>query len=143
MSSLVLDPGSACKTNTLGKGSYNRRIIANDLRGVGTPKPCLLHLLKNFYSHLPFPVVDANMNHHREFKKTQCTVGSKTSVLNMQRKPRTLCSYLPPFLAVWKVTVSWEATGTETLPRIWMLWPLKRKQGHSYQTASAEWSKLG
>lgn len=32
-----------------------------------------------------------------------------------------------PFLAVWKVTVSWEATGAETLARIWVLWSLNAR----------------
>lgn len=43
---------------------------------------------------------------------------------------QNICSYFSPLLAVWKVTMSWEATGTEALPRIRMLWSLKaeRKQ---------------
>lgn len=32
-----------------------------------------------------------------------------------------------PFLAVWKVTMSWEATGAEALPRIWMFWSLNAR----------------
>lgn len=47
-------------------------------------------------------------------------------------------SYFSPLLAVWKVTVSWEATGAETLPRIRVFWPLKTER----KTAKGSFQKI-
>lgn len=59
-----------------------------------------------------------------------CITGSKTRGPSTEVNNPTPHSYFSPFLAVWKVAVSWEATGAETLPRIRVFWPLKaeRKQ---------------
>ena len=64
---------------------------------------------------------------------TLCVVGSKTGVPNTEVNDLTAGSYFSPFLAVWEVTVSREATGAETLPRIRVFWPLKAQtenKGH-------------
>lgn len=68
---------------------------------------------------------------HLELQETQFCLGSKLEALRDKKIPQPFaetCSHLSPLLAVWKVTVSWEATGAETFPRIWVFWPLKAKK---------------
>ena len=58
----------------------------------------------------------------------EAKLGALTQKQILPPSPQNPRSYFSPFLAVWKVTVSWEATGTETLPRIWVFRPLKAER---------------
>lgn len=70
-----------------------------------------------------------------------CHPGSESRGPGTEVKNPTPRSYFSPFLAVWKVAVSREATGAEALPRIRVFRPLKaeRKQAKGiYQSISDE-----
>lgn len=71
---------------------------------------------------------------------TLCIAGSKTGVpdteVNALMPPS---SYFSPFFAVWKVTVSREATGAETLPRIRVFWPLKAQKENEGHFSACFW----
>lgn len=84
-----------------------------------------------FYKSVPvlggFPLVCVSTVKRAPVLSSPCTTGSKTQGPDIEADDPTPHSYSSPFLAVWEVAVSREATGAETLPRVRVLRPLKAK----------------